>query len=90
MISNIFSDCVFHSIRSPGNKIGKDNYHENIESPSECQTLCKKYNASCEYFTYHERKCMLKTVDAKWNLLHRNGSLTGSRDCDLTEKYGKV
>merc|ERR1712150_58333 len=81
------SACVYDAIRSPGNQINsKNNYHKNVKSLSECQTLCKIHNTSCEYFTYYEKQCMLKTGDAKWNLIHRKDSVTASRDCDLTQK----
>ena len=90
-----FSACLFKDTSSPGNKIGTEyEYNENVESISDCQSRCKfhhdnnKVNKSCDYFTYYDKKCILKTAKARWNLLYNQGKITGTRDCTLDQTNG--
>ena len=74
--------------------MGSHEYTENVKSISDCQSKCQKYhssnqvNKSCEYFTYYEKNCILKTGEARWNLLYKQGKTTGTRDCSLDQANG--
>ena len=44
----------------------------------------------CSYFTYYDGACILKNKDAKWNLIPKQGAVTGRRECFLNTTNGKV
>ena len=97
MLKHLFLACFFEETSSPGNKIGgQHEYTENVESISKCQFKCQEYhnidlaNKSCDYFTYYNKTCILKTAKARWNLLFKPGSITGTRECDLDYSNGKI
>ena len=90
-----FLACLFKETGSPGNNIGGIDFHTNIQTLSECQLMCQnnhdtnKVDKTCDYFTYYDKTCLLKTTKAKWNLLYKTGRITGTRQCSLEQENGK-